>query len=138
MRINRLYLNIFLAVFGLGLVYFVASSVVPKMLVTLTKAAPASIISFTNSYFIGGKLLARADGKDTCVVNVFALDTTSKGVRGKSVEIEGMTDQILNGVTGEDGKAIFKVTSETEGQFKLTAKIDGVVVGKVITVTFRN
>lgn len=138
MRINRLYLNIFLVLFGLGLVYFIASSVVPKMLVTLTKAAPASVISLENSYFIGGKLLAVANGKDTCVVNVFALDSTGKGVKGKNVEISGMGDQVITGVTETDGKVMFQVKSSVEGQFKLTASIDGVVVGKPVTVTFRN
>lgn len=138
MKINRVYINIALIVLGLGLVYFMASSVVPQVLVTMTRAAPASKVSLSNSYFIGGKLLAKADGKESCVVNVFALDNTNKGVKDKSVEVTGMGVEPLTGVTGVDGKATFELTSATEGQFKLEATIDGVPVGKVVTVTFRN
>lgn len=138
MKGTRLYLNIILIVFGLGLVYFMAVSVVPNMLVTLTKAAPASVVSLTNSYFIGGKLLAVADGKDFCVVNVFALDATGKGVKGKNIELTGAGTEVMSGVSDSDGKTTFQVKSSTEGQFKLTATIDSVPVGKTITVTFRN
>lgn len=137
MKINKVYINVVLVVLGLGLVYFMAVSVVPQVLVTLTKAAPASKVLLDKSYFIGGKLLAKADGKDDCVVNVFALDASGKGVVGKSVEVSGMTEALI-GMTESDGKASFKITSVTEGQFKLTAMIDGVPVGKVVSVTFRN
>lgn len=138
MKINKIYLSIGLVVLGLGLVFFMAVYVVPQVLVTLTRAAPATSVSISNSYFIGGKLLASADGKDFGVVNVFALDATSKGVKNKSVEVTGMGEQVLTGTTDAEGKASFSVKSTTEGQFKLTATIDGLVVGKVVVVTFRN
>lgn len=138
MRINKLYLNILVALLGLGLVYFMASFVIPNVLVTLTKAAPASVVSLDRSYFIGGKLLSKADGKDSCVVNVFALDATGKGVKSKQVALMGMGDKILNGVTDVDGKVSFSVNSTIERQYKLTATIDGVQVGKELTITFRN
>jgi len=138
MKINKVYLSIGLVVLGLGVVVFMAVYVVPQVLVTLTRAAPASKVSPTNSYFIGGKLLAVADGKDFGVVNVFALDATGKGVKNKSVEVTGMGEEVLTGVTDVNGKASFEVKSATGGQFKLTATIDGVAVGKVVVVTFRN
>jgi len=138
MKVNKLYLNGFLGLVGLGVVYFMASFVVPKMLVTLTKAAPASVVSLSKSYFIGGKMLAKADGKDSCVVNVFALDATGKGVKEKSIELTGMGTEVLNEITNTDGKASFSLKSMTEGQYKLMATIDGVPVGKELTVTFRN
>jgi hypothetical protein len=136
MKINKLYLNGLLGLVGLGVVYFMASFVVPKMLVTLTKAAPASVVSLSKSYFIGGKMLAKADGKDSCVVNVFALDATGKGVKEKSIELTGMGTEVLSEITNTDGMASFKVSSATEGQYKLTATIDGVPVGRELTVTF--
>lgn len=138
MKQNRLYINVVLGVLGLGLVYFMATSVVPNVLVTLTKAAPATKVSLSKSYFIGGKLLAKADGKDDCVVNVFALDESGKGVNNKSVELMGMGTEALSEITGVDGKASFSLVSKIEGQFKLNATIDGVAVGKVVSVTFRN
>lgn len=138
MKINKVYVSVGLIVLGLGLVFFMAVYVVPQVLVTLTRATPATSVSISNSYFIGGKLLAVADGKDFGVVNVFALDATSKGVKNKNVEVTGMGEQILTGTTDANGKASFSVKSSTEGQFKLEAKIDGVPVGKVVVVTFRN
>ncbi len=138
MKPNRIYIGIVLGLFGLGFIYYLAVAVVPKVLVTMTRAAPASTVSVPNSYFIGGKLLAKADGSDNCIINVFALDTTGKGVMNKNVEVTGMDTQILTGITDVDGKASFSIKSTTEGQFKLTAMIDGVVVGKVVSVTFRN
>ena len=138
MKINKLYVTVGLVVLGLGLVFFMAVYVVPQVLVTLTRAAPASKVSLTNSYFIGGRLLAKADGKDFGVVNVFALDAAGKGVKNKNVEVIGMGEEVLTGMTDADGKASFSVKSATGGQFKLTATIDGVAVGKVVVVTFRN
>ena len=138
MKINKLYLNIGLVVLGLGVVFFMAVYVVPQVLVTMTRAAPATKISVSDSYFIGGTLLAVADGKDDCVVNVFALDSTGKGIKDKIVEVTGMGEQILTETTDVNGKASFKVVSSVEGQFKLAAMIDGVPVGKVVVVTFRN
>ena len=83
-------------------------------------------------------MLAKADGKDSCVVNVFALDATGKGVKEKSIELTGMGTEVLNEITDTNGKASFSLKSTTEGQFKLIATIDGVPVGKELTVTFRN
>ena len=138
MKFNKVYLNFVLVVLGLGIVYYMAVAVVPSMLVTLTKAAPALNVSITNSYFMGGKLLARADGKDAVIVNAFALDPSGKGVVNKSVEVTGKGDEVLTGVTDADGKASFDITSTVEGQFKLSAKIDGVPIERMVIVTFRN
>lgn len=138
MKINKLYLNTGLIVLGLSLVYFMAVVVVPNMLVTLTKAAPASTVSIADSYFLGGKILAKPTVNDFCVVNVFAMDSAGKGVKGKEITVMGMGDNILSGVTDIDGKATFQVKSTTEGQFKLEATIDGISIGKTVTLTFRN
>lgn len=138
MQSNRIYIVIVLGLLGLGLTYYLAVAVVPRVLVTMTRAAPALTVSTANSYFIGGKLLAKADGKDACVVNVFALDVMGKGIAGKSASIVGMGEEVLTMMTGADGKAVFSIKSATPGQFKLEAKIDGVTVGKVVSVTFRN
>jgi len=52
--------------------------------------------------------------------------------------VTGMGEEALTGVTDVNGKASFEVKSAKEGQFKLSAMIDGVAVGKVVVVTFRN
>jgi len=133
---------------GLGIIvsllaiYFVSAELVPRVLVTLTKAAPARKVSFGNSYVLGSKLLASADGKDTCVVNVFVLDDRSQGVMGKNVTIASKDGlQSVEGntsLTDEKGKATFEFTSVKEGIFELEASVDGVPMTQGVRVTFRN
>ena len=89
MENKKLYLNLGIGLLVTLLLLFLATKVVPSVLVTLTKAAPASKVSVGNSYILGGKTLARADGEDKCVVNVFVLDKDSKGVKGVAVSLLG-------------------------------------------------
>ena len=128
-----------LAVGGLLLTAYLAIAVVPKALVLFSKAAPASKVSIANSYVLGAKILAKADGKDECKINVFVLDASGKGVSGKKVELSGAKDIKTEGTTTDnDGKMAFTLTSLTEGQFELTASVAGVPLPKTIKVTFRN
>lgn len=130
-------LSALLGIIGVIFVYFMAQSVVPKVLVTFTKAAPASKVSLSSSYLLGGRILAKADGVDKCTVNVFVLDASSKGVSGKLVVLSGMKDD-LEVVSDMDGKAQFEITSNAEGQYELSASVDGVALGRSLKVTFRN
>ena len=134
---NKMLLSALLGIIGVIFVYFMAQSVVPKVLVTFTKAAPASKVSLSSSYLLGGRILAKADGIDTCTVNVFVLDASSKGVSGKLVVLSGMKEDI-EVVSDMDGKAQFEITSDSEGQYELSASVDGVALGKSLKVTFRN
>jgi hypothetical protein len=125
-------------ILGIIVVLFVATLVVPKVLVTLTKAVPSSIISIDNSYVLGDKMLAKADGQDKAVVNVFVLDKDSKGVAGKTVSLRGNSKiDPATEITDNQGKAVFNLTSTVETQDKITAVIEGVSMGKTVTVTFR-
>lgn len=130
-------LSVVLGIIGIGFIYFMAQSVVPKVLVTFTKAAPASKVSLTSSYLLGGRILAKADGVDKCTVNVFVLDESSKGVSGKLVVLSGMGSD-LELMSDINGNAKFEITSATEGQYELSASVDGVALGKSLKVTFRN
>lgn len=130
-------LSALLGIIGVIFVYFMAQSVIPKVLVTFTKAAPASKVSLSSSYLLGGRILAKADGIDKCTVNVFVLDASSKGVSGKLVVLSGMKEDI-EVVSDMDGKAQFEITSDSEGQYELSASVDGVALGKSLKVTFRN
>lgn len=129
-------------IIGLAGIYFVATWLVPQALVTLTKAAPTTKVSLVNSLIIGDKILARADGKDSCVVNVFLMDSGNKGVSNKRVDLNAGTGKVvikpLGGVTNADGRATFEITSETEGQVQITAKAEGVALPRGLTITFRN
>lgn len=137
MKVKKSYLIAGISVLGMAFLYFMATSVVPKAMVTLTKAAPASKVSLANSYFIGGDILAKADGVDKCVLNVFVLDKSGKGIKGKSVAVSGMGEE-FSAISGPDGLAKIEVSSTSEGQYELEASIEGVPLAKTVKVTFRN
>ena len=126
-------------VLGAGFVYFSATSLVPRMLVTLTKAAPATKVSLSNSYLLGSKILCRADGLDKCVVNVFLSDSDSRPVTGKAMSLSAEGAEVLPAVskTDQSGKASFTLVSNIEGQVTVGALVDGVPMTKTVVVTFR-
>lgn len=136
---NKKYATAGLVVGALVLTFFLANYAVPRALVMFTKASVATQVSIKDSYVLGQKVLAKADGSDSCVVNVFILDKNSKGVPGKGVQLNGMEGiEPASSVTDNDGKASFTVKSNTEGQFKLTGNIGGVDIPQGVSVTFRN
>ena len=116
-------------------VFYLASFVVPKILTTVSKASAATKVSIKNSFIIGERVMAKADGVEECVVNVFTIDDDGKGVAGKQVQLSGLGSQ--TGVTDNLGKATFKLSSLVPKQYKLTASVNGAALGKTLTVTFR-
>lgn len=135
MKMTFLFGGIFLAAI---LVVFLSITVIPKALVNLTQASGSGSVSISNSYVLGQKLLAGADGKDNCIVTVFLLDKNGRGVAGKTVELTGM-DNItkVNSVSDDKGMVVFETTSNIAGQFKLTAEYNGIELLQPVTVTFR-
>jgi hypothetical protein len=133
-----MYRWLVLGLIGVVFIGFMAIKVVPTIFVTWTKAAPATKVSLNSSYLIGGKILARADGVEKCVVNVFVLDASGKGVKGIVVGLVGMESGELQAMSDNEGKAVFEITSLTEGQFVLNANIGGVPLDRTLKVTFRN
>lgn len=114
-------------------IYYLASNVLPKTLVTLTKASPATKVSLENSYVLGQRILSKADGKDKCIINVYVLDERSQGVKNKVVNIQNDRK-----ITDNNGKATFEFKSETEKQVTIEAEVDGVIFPQSVKCTFRN
>ncbi|MFZ2152888.1 MAG: Ig-like domain-containing protein [Microgenomates group bacterium] len=134
-----LYLKVGGIVVAIVFIVFMAAYVVPRALITLTKAAPATMVSLGDSTILGQKILAKANGTDDCIVNVFILDKNSKGVPNKQVMLEGMEDIIpAVATTNTDGKVSFAIKSNKEGTFELTGVVEGTALNKTIKVTFRN
>src|SRR5450830_691150 len=131
------YLGVILIIAGLGFSLFMAITVVPKIFVSLTKAAPASKVSIGDSYLLGGDILAKADGIDKTIVNVYVLDKNNKGVKGIQVSLSGLGEEVEE-LSGVDGRAVFEFTSASEGIFELTASVGGVPLARTLKVTFRN
>ncbi len=136
---SKVGLVLVIGVVGVGALMYMATSVVPQVLVTLTKAAPSNTVSFSQSYLLAAKLLAFADGKDVAKVNVFVLDATGKPISGKLVGLTGLDTvaPVGSAVSDSNGQVSFEMTSKKAGQYVLSATIDGVDLGKQITVTFR-
>jgi hypothetical protein len=124
---------------ALVLVLFLATSVIPKALVTLSQASSPGRVVPAGSYIIGDKILARADGVDVCTVNVFLLDRSGKGVAGQRVELTGIEGvKKINELSDKDGRVSFRLTSNKEGQFPIRANFNGAELPQTIVVTFRN
>jgi hypothetical protein len=138
MKLNKIYVALILGFFGIVFVGFLAIKVLPSAFVTWTKAAPASKVFIGNSYLIGGKILAKADGVEKCVLNVFVLDNSGKGVKGVAVDLSGMVGNDMQSISGDDGKAVFEITSKNEGQYTMVAMINGSTLSKTVKITFRN
>ena len=138
MKNKKIVFSIIAGVLGIGLIYYLSSSVIPRILVTFSKAAPATKISIDDSYVLGSKILARADGEDKCKINVFLMDEKRKGVAGKKVELVGAKNiAVVNDLTDNNGMASFEIDSDEAGQFELVAVAEGVPLNKGVTVTFR-
>lgn len=120
---------------GVVLVFYLASFVIPRALVTLTKASGTAKVSIKNSLIIGERIMAKADGLEKCVVDVFVVDADGKGVAGKQVQLIGLGN--LSKTSDDMGKANFELTSDVANQYDLTANISGAMLGKTVTVTFR-
>jgi hypothetical protein len=143
MKKNRKTMLVAISVLlGLGMIYYLASVAIPRMLVSMTRAAPAKKISLEQSLVLGEKILCKANGEDKCKVNVFVLDGEGKGVDKKRVELISQVKTIMmepaQGLTNGDGRVSFEVSSVVEGQAELTAVIEGIGLGKGVRVTFRN
>jgi hypothetical protein len=122
-------------VVGVALTFYLASSVVPKVLTTLTKATGSAKVSIKNSFIIGETILAKADGKEKCVVNVFVLDASGKGILGKQVQLSGFDN--LTAITDAQGKATFEMVSSVAGSYELRASVNGVALTKSLKVVFK-
>lgn len=131
---NLIYSGIGFLIAIVGVVYL-GTTVIPKALITLTKASTVQKVSVKNSLLMGQKMMAKADGQEKCVVNVFVLDGDGKGITGRLVQLSGLGE--LEAATDSLGKATFELTSTTAGQYELSAQADGVPLSGTVKVTFR-
>jgi hypothetical protein len=112
----------------------------PRVTLTyMTRASRVGDVENQTSYVIGEKILCKADGIDKCRVNVFAADGEGLAVQGKKVLLSGLDDiKTVNNETDKFGKASFDLSSKKEGQYQISATVDGKKLSKTVTVTFKN
>lgn len=138
---NKTAIIIISIILGLGLVYYLAAIAIPRILVTMTKAAPARTVSFGQSLVLGEKILVKADGIDKGRINVFLLDTDGRGVQNKRVGLTTSNPAVKiipnEGMSNGDGKVSFEISSSTEGQWEFRATVEGIELARGVKVTFR-
>jgi hypothetical protein len=137
MKVDKKYLIWGVAVVaGIGLFWAMATVVVPRVMMAMLKVGITGKVSTSSSYVLGEKILATADGKDSCRVSAFILDKNMRGVKGKRVVMNGEGLGTKEGVTNENGKVTVEFVSETAGQYPIGVSVDGVSLGKSVTLTF--
>ena len=119
-------------------ILYLTTTVLPKTLVLMSRASFSDKVVVSNSYLIGEKILAKADGEDACKITVFLLDKNGKAVSGKNVEITGMDNIDPGKPSDDDGKITFNLKSSEEKQYRINASYSGQQLPQTIVVTFRN
>ena len=140
MFMNKKYLrSVFIVLLGLGLVVFLALNVVPQILVTLTRAKPTGTVDVTQSYILGSKIMAKSDGTDDCIVNVFVADKNGIALSNKKIELAG-AEQIdpIFGISDLEGKVTFRIFSNKTRQYTIKATVDNKLLPRELTITFRD
>lgn len=135
---KKAILTIFGVFSAIVFILYLTTSVLPKTLVMMSRASFSDKVVVSNSYLIGEKILAKADGEDACKVSVFLLDKNGKAVSGKNVEITGMDNIDPGKPSDDDGKITFNLKSSEEKQYRINASYNGQQLPQTIVVTFRN
>lgn len=97
-------------------------------------------VEVENSYLFASPLLARADGKEKIRVTIFILDSEGLGVWGKPVFLgqdEKLAINTIQAVTDDLGRAIFDLSSTTQGEYFLEARVDQLVLPQKVKISFR-
>ena len=137
---NKKYLkNGLIVLLGLILVVFLAVQVIPQILVTLTRAKPTGVVDLSQSYILGSKIMAKPDGEDACIVNVFVADKNGIALPNKRIELDG-ADKIdpEYGLSDQEGKVTFRVFANKASQYTLKAMVENQALPRELTVTFRD
>jgi len=122
---------------GMAVMGYVGGVLLPKQLVTMTRAASNGKPSPSNSIMIGTKILAESGGDDSCKVNVFVADKDNRPLMDANVVLTGAEDVEPKQIkTNEDGKAVFSIKSINPGIYKLSATVDGMAIKSGLTVMF--
>jgi len=136
--VNKKYLFIiaFLSLALIASLYLVA-----RTTIFVKKAAVGnqSTVVLENSYIFTSPLQAKADGKEKMRLTIFILDGRGIGVANQEITIQTsskITILEIQSLTDETGKAVFDLTSETSGQFNVSAVTPSGTVPQQVKVLF--
>ena len=114
---------------------------IPKTIVVFSKANSNSsaATALENSYLFASPIQAKADGQEKIRVTVFILDGRGLGVSNRTVTLnlpQTITNVHVQPITDEAGKAIFDLSSATQGTFNISAFTDNKEIPQKLRVVF--
>lgn len=131
-----------LIIVGILLICLIISIIlIPKTLVLFSKASSnsSSTATLENSYLFASPIQAKADGQEKIRVSVFILDGQGLGVSNRTVTLnipQTITNLHVQPITDESGKAIFDISSVTQGTFTISATTDNKELPQKLRVVF--
>lgn len=114
---------------------------IPKTIVVFSKANSnsSSTTALENSYLFASPIQAKADGQEKIRVTVFILDGRGLGVSNRTVTLnlpQTITNVHVQPITDEAGKAIFDLSSATQGTFNISAFTDNKEIPQKLRIVF--
>lgn len=135
---NKKYLFIiaFLSLALIASLYLVARTTI---FVKKASTGNQSTVVLENSYVFTSPLQAKADGKEKMRLTIFILDGRGIGVANQNITVQTsskITILEIQSTTDETGKAVFDLTSESAGQFNVSAVTPSGTVPQQVKVMF--
>lgn len=95
--------------------------------------------SVQNSLIFAWPLSVPADGITESEISVFIRNQENRGLEGKVVRLESDLTILSAGTqtTDSDGKAVFKVSSSTQGLAEISAIVDNNKIVRTVSVEFK-
>lgn len=97
-------------------------------------------LSMENSYVFASPISATADGISIIRVTVFLLNNQGVGLAGQTVtlKVSGPVNVATLSPTSDNfGRATFDLTSNTPGDYTLSAEVAGATLPQTVSVSFR-
>lgn len=98
------------------------------------------LLSYQNSYVFASPINALADGESIIRVTVFLLNNQGLGVGGQSVNLKVQPEANISPVspvTDNLGRATFDLTSNTPGDYTISAEVEDGSLPQMVSVSFR-
>jgi len=136
--VNKKYL---IVIVFLSLALIASLYLVSKNTVFIKKASTnnQSNIVLENSYLFASPLQVKADNKEQMRITIFILDGRGLGVPNQTVSLSTSSKISINeiqNITDESGKAVFDLSSNTAGQFNVSAKTKNGIIPQQVKVVF--
>jgi hypothetical protein len=141
---HRFYLFTILAI-GIFLVV-IAFTIARERTSSYGRASPNStgggiaMLSRENSYIFASPISAKANGNSIIRVTVFLMNNQGMGISGQKPVLKSdntLSITPVQQVSDSFGRAQFDVSSNTSGDYRLTAEVEGITLQQNLTISFR-